>query len=81
MDRLFGLRAVFRELASKEPTSKARDVTVICWADDLVVKLCACILHLATGGEIQDVNKVSGIHSMKIMQDNEARRSATQLPG
>jgi hypothetical protein len=81
MSRLFGLRVIFRELAAKELVSSGRDITIICWADDLIVKLCAYILHLATNGAIQDINKVSGIQSIKTMQENEARRSATQLPG
>ncbi|CAE6419011.1 unnamed protein product [Rhizoctonia solani] len=78
--RLFSLRNVFRRLAANELTQRETDVTIICWADELIVKLCACILHLATGGRMQDVHKVSGIQSIKAMQDSEARRSASLLP-
>ncbi|KAG8733439.1 hypothetical protein FRC11_006240 [Ceratobasidium sp. 423] len=79
--RLFSLRNVFRELAAIELASSQANMTVISWADELIVKLCACILHLATNGRMQDVHKISGIQSIKAMQDNEARRSATLLPG
>ncbi|CAE6449342.1 unnamed protein product [Rhizoctonia solani] len=78
--RLFSLRDVFRGLAANELAWSEGDITVICWADDLIVKLCACILHLATNGQMRDIHKISGIQSIKVMQDNEARRSATQLP-
>ncbi|CAE6521665.1 unnamed protein product [Rhizoctonia solani] len=80
LSRLFSLRNIFRRLAAIEVASSQANMTVICWADELVVKLCACILHLATNGRMQDVHKISGIQSIKAMQDNEARRSATLLP-
>ncbi|KAG9128468.1 hypothetical protein FRC07_011225 [Ceratobasidium sp. 392] len=56
------------------------NVTIISWVDDLLVKLCACILHLATNGATQDFNKRAWTQSIKSMQDNEARKAATQLP-
>ncbi|CAE7195944.1 unnamed protein product [Rhizoctonia solani] len=78
--QLFSLRNVFRRLAANELAPRDANMTVICWVDELIVKLCACILHLATSGRMKDIHKVSGIQSIKAMQDNEVRRSATQLP-
>lgn len=57
------------------------NMTVICWADDLLVKLCAFILHLATRGVLQTLNKVVGVQSLKNMQESEARKTSTQLSG
>ena len=57
-----------------------RNLTVVCWADELLIKICACILHLATHGMMQDLNKVVRVQSLKNMQESEARRASTQLP-
>ncbi|KAG8720915.1 hypothetical protein FRC08_017317 [Ceratobasidium sp. 394] len=79
--QLFQLRAVFRGLAAQARPRTSTSITVVSWADDLLVKLCACILHLATNGAMRDFNKRVGTRSIKSLQDNEARKAATQLPG
>ncbi|KAG8696688.1 hypothetical protein FRC09_008319 [Ceratobasidium sp. 395] len=67
-------------IAAEEHPGIGARVTIISWVDDFLVKLCACILHLATNGAMQDFNKRAGTGSVGSLQNNEARKAATQLP-
>ncbi|QRV90817.1 hypothetical protein RhiJN_18835 [Ceratobasidium sp. AG-Ba] len=79
IDRLFQLRVVFREIAAREQP-QASNATIVCWVDDLIVKVCACILHLATNGAVQDFNRPTESRSIRALRVHETRRAATQLP-
>ncbi|QRW04919.1 hypothetical protein RhiLY_03918 [Ceratobasidium sp. AG-Ba] len=79
IDRLFQLRVVFREIAAREQP-QASNATIVCWVDDLIVKICACILHLATNGAVQDFNRPTESRSIRALRVHETRRAATQLP-
>ncbi|KAG8749259.1 hypothetical protein FRC12_013499 [Ceratobasidium sp. 428] len=80
VNQLFQLRGVFRGIAAEERPGIGARVTIISWVDDFLVRLCACILHLATNGAMQDFNKRAGTESVRSLQNNEARKAATQLP-
>ncbi|KAG8683722.1 hypothetical protein FRC09_015894, partial [Ceratobasidium sp. 395] len=67
-------------IAAEERPGIGARVTIISWVDDFLVRLCACILHLATNGAMQDFNKRAGTESVRSLQNNEARKAATQLP-